>query len=215
MDVLREQAQAVEELPLDMETNKLIIFVKNPILGKVKTRLAADVGNEFALETYKMLLQHTLQVANQSNASVSIYYADFINDDDIWNGFDKQLQEQKDLGSRMSQAFQNEIKKGFKKTLIIGSDCLDISSDIINEAFNSLDKNDVVIGPAQDGGYYLLGSKKLFPKIFQKKKWSTESVFIDTIEDINALNLNHYCLETLSDIDTKVDLDKYEIIKSK
>jgi rSAM/selenodomain-associated transferase 1 len=198
-----------------METNKLIIFVKNPVLGKVKTRLAVEVGNDSALETYKMLLQHTYKVVSNCDASVSVYYADFINDNDLWNSFDKQLQVQEGLGSRMYHAVKNEFDKNFKKVVIIGSDCLDISSKIIMDAFDVLDENDVVLGPAQDGGYYLLGSKKIIPEVFKNKKWSTESVFIDTIEDINKLKLNHFCLETLYDIDTKADLERYEIIKSK
>ena len=195
--------------------NKLIVFVKNPILGKVKTRLAADVGEDSALETYKMLLQHTCKVASNSGVSVSIYYADFINDNDLWNSFDKELQVQEDLGSRMSNAMKNEFDKNFNKVVIIGSDCLEICSSLIQEAFQALEDNDMVLGPAQDGGYYLIGSKKLIPEVFQNKKWSTESIFIDTIEDINKLELKHFCLKTLCDIDTKADLEKYEIIKSK
>lgn len=196
-----------------MAKNKLIIFVKNPILGKVKTRLAADIGQEGALETYKMLLQHTLTVAKNCNASVSIYYSDFINQDDLWDGFDKNIQESGDLGGRMSSAVEEQFSKGYEKVMIIGSDCLDISSKIIDIAFQKLDKTDVVIGPAQDGGYYLIGSRRYVSNIFENKKWSTETVFLDTVEDINKLNLTHVCLETLYDIDTKADLDKYEMIK--
>lgn len=198
-----------------MKKDKLIIFVKNPILGKVKTRLAADIGDESALEAYKMLLQHTYQVALNCNVSISVYYADFVNEDDLWNEFDKKLQVQEDLGSRMFNAFKNEFNNKFERIIIIGSDSLDISSKIILDGFKALNKKDIVIGPAQDGGYYLIGSKKLIPEIFKNKKWSTDSVFIDTIEDINTLKLNHFCLETLYDIDNKADLDKYEIIKSK
>ena len=215
MGALRVRGQVVEAQQLNMETNKLIIFVKNPILGKVKTRLAAEIGDESALEAYKMLLQHTLRVASEINVSISVYYADFINESDLWNDFDKKLQVQEDLGSRMLHAFENEFKNGYQKVIIIGSDCLDISEKIIIDGFKALKDNDIVIGPAQDGGYYLIGSKKLAPELFRNKKWSSDTVFIDTIEDINKLKLNHFCLETLFDIDTKADLDKYEIIKGK
>jgi len=195
-----------------METNKLIIFVKNPIQGKVKTRLAAEIGEAPALEIYKTLLKHTHQVAtNTQEVSISVYYADFVNNNDLWNNFDKKLQEQQDLGSRMNHAIKSEMENGFQNIIIIGSDCLEINPQHIQKAFLSLKTNDIVIGPAEDGGYYLIGLKSLIPDIFKNKKWSTDTVFIDTIEDINRLNLKHMILETLCDIDTKKDLDRYKI----
>ena len=205
--------QAVEEQLPNM--NHLIIFVKKPELGKVKTRLAKDIGEEAALEAYKMLLQHTRNIVNNLDCKITVYYNESILEQDIWNPLNKEVQSGGHLGKKMQDALSKELDHGANKVVIIGSDCLEISSSVIKEAFEQLNNNDVVIGPANDGGYYLLGLKTLHKELFENKKWSTDTVFIDTIEDITKLNLTHFCLKTLNDIDTKADLDRYELIKNK
>ncbi|MCP4521445.1 MAG: glycosyltransferase [Cytophagales bacterium] len=190
----------------------LLIFVRNPILGKAKTRLAATVGAEYALEIYRCLLQYTHKISNELElADKRVYYADFMNDDDLWNGYDKYLQDQeKELGDRMKEAFRKGFEDGYKKVAIIGSDCLELTSNLLQKGFDQLSSDDVVVGPAKDGGYYFMGMNDFYPHIFDDKKWSTDTVFLDTIEDIKREKLSYSLLKTLSDVDTEEDLKNIE-----
>jgi len=108
----------------------------------------------------------------------------------------------------MVHAFETTLKK-YSKAIIIGSDCPEISPDIINEAFTQLDSHDVVIGPTYDGGYYLLGMNEMTPELFKNIAWSTETVFDQTIEIIKNAQLSHAVLEKLSDLDYLEDLEKF------
>ena len=185
----------------------IIIFVRNPVLGKVKTRLAASVGEEKALAIYKELLQHTFDITVYANADKYIFYADSVSDDDLWDagGYFKRIQFDGNLGDRMKRSLNEILDCGYKKVVIIGSDCIELTSSIIEEAFKQLDTNDIVIGPANDGGYYLLGMKKMYPFLFENKQWSTDSVYGETLEGIRKHNLLFHSLEFLTDIDTEED----------
>lgn len=185
----------------------LIIFVRKPEMGKVKTRLAADVGDEKALAIYKHLLQHTFNVCNQVNADKFVFYHEAIVEHDIWNaaGFSKKLQAAADLGEKMKIAFQELFSNGYKEVIIIGSDCLQLSSQIIEEAFSLLKIKDTVIGPAKDGGYYLLGMRTMHKFIFDNKKWSTGSVCSKTIAELEQRRLSVGLLPELTDVDTEED----------
>lgn len=188
----------------------LIIFVRKPESGKVKTRLAATLGNEIALKIYRQLLQHTFDITSGLMAHKFVFYVDAIDEHDMWSakGFYKMLQVNADLGIKMQAAFAEIFKKGHQKAVIIGSDCFELTSDLIDQAFKVLDKNDIVIGPAKDGGYYLLGMKQLYPPLFENKSWSTATVFIDTVRDIARLNLSYEQLPQLTDIDEAGDVPK-------
>ena len=186
--------------------NALIIFVRNPVLGKVKTRLAATIGNEKTLMLYKHLLQHTHAICEHLSVTKFVYYADYINEDDLWNGFEKRLQQGDDLGERMKNAFAELFDTGFKNICIIGSDCYELSSDILADAFEKLKTADVIAGPVTDGGYYILGMNKPVPDFFTNKEWSTDTVFADTLKDAAALKLSLHQLPILHDIDTEEDL---------
>lgn len=192
--------------------NALIIFVRNPILGKVKTRLAKGAGDEGALAIYKELLQRTKEVVLASSADCFVFYADYINNEDLWGAesFKKHLQESGGLGHRMQKAFELVFSKGYKKCCIIGSDCAELSTKIIEQSFTELTEQDVVIGPSLDGGYYLLGMKALRSKLFSAKKWSTETVFSSTLEDVNSQNLSYSLLPQLSDIDYLEDWERFK-----
>ena len=185
----------------------LIIFVRKPELGKVKTRLAATLGDDKALEIYKELLQHTNSVALKTTADRFVFYYNQIDTDDIWaqNNFIKKLQADADLGIKMSNAFSQVFEEEYEKVVIIGSDCFELTSAIISDAFEQLNENDVVIGPANDGGYYLLGMKKLYPKFFENKQWSTVDVYQQTIADFEKEHIKYHVLVTLRDVDTEED----------
>jgi hypothetical protein len=191
----------------------LIVFTRNPELGQCKTRLAKTLGNQSALDIYKYLLQHTANVTKQVNADRYVFYSVDINQDDIWNTthFIKRLQKGKDLGERMHNAFEELFISGYKKVIIIGSDLLDLNADIIENAIATLDHNDLVLGPAEDGGYYLLGLKKLYPELFKNKAWGTETVREDTLADLKNKTVS--LLKPLNDIDTFDDMKHYNQLK--
>nr|WP_298997187.1 TIGR04282 family arsenosugar biosynthesis glycosyltransferase [uncultured Allomuricauda sp.] len=189
------------------ETNLLLIFTRNPELGKCKTRLAAKTGDRAALDIYKFLLNHTVSFTHRLSVSKSVYYSEEIWENDIWDNsiYQKRLQTGKDLGKRMEQAFAHGFDSGFKKIIIIGSDMYNLSKADLEDAFSSLDKHDFVIGPAQDGGYYLLGMTLPNSKVFQNKNWGTETVLEDTLKDLEK--------ENFFLLPEKNDVDHYEDIK--
>ena len=189
------------------EENHLIVFVKNPVAGKVKTRLAKSIGNEKALEAYLLLLSLTRSAAEGANCIRHVFYSDEINDDD-WSSsaFEKHIQTGDTLGERMQNAFETVLAIGAKKAVIIGSDCPLLSSEIIENSFKILEEKDVSVGPATDGGYYLLGMKTSLPFLFKKKNWSTNSVFRETINDLIVNKLSYGLTRELSDLDTEEDL---------
>jgi hypothetical protein len=186
--------------------NALIIFVRNPVLGKVKTRLAAAIGNERALMLYLHLLKHTKEITQNIPVTKFVFYADYINEADIWNGYERRLQQGNNLGERMKNAFEELFAAGFEKICVIGSDCYELTTDIINEAYENLDFCKMVIGPANDGGYYLLGMQLPVKDVFADIKWSTKNVFAQTIEKINQQQLTFHLLTYLNDIDEEEDL---------
>lgn len=191
-----------------MKSDLLIIFYRNPELGKVKTRLAATAGEEKALAIYLKLASHTREVALQTACDRVVYYSDFIDTEDSWSNdqFKKSLQTGESLGERMKQAFANSFDAGYKRVCIIGTDCPGLTTQIINESFVKLKSNDVVIGPATDGGYYLLGMENFWPTLFENKAWSTDSVLSQTVQDAKQLNLLNFLLPTLTDVDEEKDL---------
>lgn len=190
-----------------MNDQLLIIFVKNARLGQVKSRLAKVIGDKSALFIYRQLVEHTLRVTKDLPYDRVVFYSREIEKNDHWEfDFIKQAQKGTDLGARMANAFEWAFAQGYKKVCLIGSDCYELTSDILTKAFNSLDQNQSVIGPALDGGYYLLGMKQLYNELFVNKSWSTERVLAQTLDDFEARGLTYYELPTLVDVDTEEDL---------
>ena len=192
-----------------MTNNLLLIFTRNPELGKAKTRLAKTVGDEKALEIYKFLLKKTKDVTSKVTSDKAVYYSIKIRENDIWdaNIYQKHQQVGVDLGIRMLNAFKNSFEAGYQKVIIIGSDLYDLSSENIEKAFTVLDKNDVVIGPAEDGGYYLLGMNDLQENIFKNKDWGTATVRKDTLTDLQDKAV--FLLEELNDVDVYEDIEHH------
>lgn len=189
----------------------LIIFIKNPILGQAKTRIAQDTGDDEALRIYKLLLEHTRQVAEQFDGDKYLYYSHFIDTDDEWSNdtFIKKLQSQEDLGGRMKSAFAF-LKKQYDKLLIIGSDCYELQLSHLHEAIDALDPHDAVLGPVEDGGYYLLGMKGFYPSLFDNITWSSEEVTAQTYAQAKAHNIDLVSITQLRDVDYLVDWQRYE-----
>ncbi|WP_405412687.1 TIGR04282 family arsenosugar biosynthesis glycosyltransferase [Maribacter sp. Asnod1-A12] len=202
-----EKDEKIIDFTLANSNNLLLIFTRNPELGKGKRRLAATVGDQAAFDIYKFLLNHTVGITKNLYAEKLVYYSEEIWENDIWNNqkFGKKVQVGDDLGIRMANAFQEGFKNGYQKIIIIGSDMLDLSQEDLENAFKSLEKNDFVVGPAEDGGYYLLGMKKYLPELFSNKTWGTETVLKNTLSNLKN--------ETTAILETKNDVDYYEDIK--
>jgi rSAM/selenodomain-associated transferase 1 len=190
-----------------MGKSAIIILIRNPVLGRVKTRLAADIGDFNALSVYKSLLSYTRDITKCIDSTRLLFYSDFIDYNDDWEDqvYEKYVQSGNDFGEKMLNTF-NIALAHHKLAVIIGSDCFELSSDIIELAFKKLKNLDVVLGPAKDGGYYLMGLKKVYPELFQDKNWSTNSVISETINTVKNLELSYSLLPLLGDIDTLQDL---------
>ncbi len=195
-----------------MSKNLLIIFVKNPELNKVKTRLAKSVGGQNALTVYHKLLEHThaTAAAMEMPAEKQVWYSSKIDRTDLWESgdFEKHLQQGESLGARMEKAFRDAFETGYARVVIIGSDCPDLQPSHLDEAFGSLEQNDAVVGPAEDGGYYLLGLSSFTSTVFRNIEWSGPSVLNETMDRLQKKNFTVHKLERLNDIDTLDDLKK-------
>ena len=196
-------------MAIENRDNLLLIFTRNPELGKVKTRLAQGIGEANALTIYKILLQHTHDVVVKVSGKKRIGYSVKVRENDIWESslFEKFQQEGEDLGQRMEHAFSEAFSDGYKKVVIIGSDLYDLQPQHLEQAFEALSTNDTVIGPAKDGGYYLLGMRLLIPEVFKNKSWGSDTVLEKTLEDVRPYSLQ--VLEELNDIDFAEDLEPY------
>ena len=189
-----------------MTKNLIIIFVRNPELGKVKTRLSKSIGDPAALKIYKILLSHTKSVLNSISADKVVYYSEEIQQNDLWSEilYLKKLQKGTDLGTRMKHAFETAFNDLYEKVVIVGSDLYDLNTTHIENALEDLENHDLVIGPSLDGGYYLLGMKELHSAVFKNKSWGTDSVLESTLKDLKQQKVK--LLEALNDIDTFEDL---------
>ena len=188
----------------------LIIFIKNPALGKVKTRLAATIGDEAALAVYHKLSHRAREVALALDVPRHLFYSDFIDGKDDWDNtlFIKKLQAGEDLGERMHLAFVDTLQTS-DKAVIIGSDCPLLTPEIVQLALDQLDEYPFVLGPALDGGYYLLGMRKPSPELFENMEWSTEDVAKITLERMAESGASCYLLPALPDIDVEEDWRVY------
>lgn len=202
---------------MKLEENKeklLLIFTRNPKLGKCKTRLAATIGDQAALDIYMILLRHTAEITKDLNCSKEVHYTEEPETNDLWDKltYTKRLQSGEDLGERMYNAFKSGFQKGYKKIIIIGSDIYDLNSETIEEAFAELENSDFVIGPAADGGYYLLGMKSISKEIFINKEWGTNSVLKDTLNNLRDKKVK--LLQIKNDIDIYEDLKDIDVFQT-
>ena len=199
-----------------LKNNPLVlVFCKNQIIGKVKSRLAMNIGQKKALLVYSELVNKTATVVNSLSSEVHIYYSDYIEENDNFNSskIKKFIQKGNNLGDRMINAL-NISFKNFSPIVVIGSDLWELEISDIMDAFGILKKKNVVIGPSTDGGYYLIGMNYLDTKIFENKNWGQESILNDTIRDIDD-KINIHLLDEKTDIDTYHDLCQFPDLKIK
>ncbi|MCF8233235.1 MAG: TIGR04282 family arsenosugar biosynthesis glycosyltransferase [Bacteroidales bacterium] len=186
----------------------LIIFAKSPVVGKVKKRLIPFLGEAGACDAYKKMLLHTRHVCDRVISDRVVFYTDDRQIFNIWPDdlYQKQAQQGDDIGMRMLSTFEYAFRMGYQKAVLFGGDIIEINPNILQTAFATLDRNEVVIGPASDGGYYLIGMNRLLPGLFYDIDWSTDRVFRQNVEKIEKMALSYAVLERLSDID---DYDDY------
>ena len=192
----------------------IIIFLRYPKEGKVKTRLASSIGYTKATKIYKTIAEHTVDEIKQiQNCNKYIFYSVEDEKDLIkqWLGkrFFYSHQEGTELGERMKNAFAKVFGHGAENVIIVGTDIPELSSAEITKAIKDLEKFDAVIGPSEDGGYYLLGMKKFNQKLFEDIEYSTDKVFDETIDRITKSGMSYNLLNSLDDIDTEKDLTNW------
>ena len=203
----------------------LILFLKYPETGKVKTRLGAEVGFELAAELYRLFIQKTFELGHNSSAQkVFVAFEPADREAEFCEFIPKKFsvfpQEGKNLGERMLNAFQYAFVRGYKNVAILGSDSPTLPLEKIDDAFEKLGKSDLVLGPAEDGGYYLIGLNQAHPGLFENIEWSSSSVMQTTIERAEKLRLQYKLLSVWYDVDTRETLlraakdEKSGVIKS-
>jgi uncharacterized protein len=192
--------------------NILIVFVKYPEPGKVKTRIARELGAEKAADIYSLIAGSVIESVSGSDKYRTVLFFD---PPEMENGIRQWLgrgdvtyepQSGNTIGERMSDAFERVFSGGAEKVVLIGTDVPEITGETVTEAFRLLEFEDAVIGPAEDGGYYLVGLKKPEPFLFDDIEWGSDSVYKRTVERIEKLDLSYKSLDTLRDVDTAEDV---------
>ncbi len=195
----------------------LIIFTRYPEPGRTKTRLIAAIGAEGAADLHRHMAEHALSLAKGSAAyqdvEIKVYYDG--GDQRLfesWLGHDLTYvaQQGDDLGKRMAEAFVETFHESEEPVIIIGTDCPDLTTGVMDEAFRLLSCSDLVLGPAADGGYYLIGLNHPIPELFEGVHWGTNEVLSKTQAIAHSLGLKVSMLETLNDIDRPEDLVSWQ-----
>jgi rSAM/selenodomain-associated transferase 1 len=193
----------------------LIVFLRHAQPGKVKTRLAATMGDTSALSIYRQLVSITLGQVRPLPMPVILFYDGGLPSPlEMEPAFSYQMQCEGTLGEKMADAFSRTLPL-YAKAMIIGSDCPTLTTEIMLDAFRLLDDHDVVIGPAEDGGYYLIGCKALYPFLFDQMPWGTTDVLSKTMAVLVQNHLSFGLLPELNDVDTEEDWNAWSAQKSR
>ncbi len=195
----------------------LIVFTRYPIPGQTKTRLIPALGAVGASNLHRQMTEHTLAQVRQLRAdgvAIEIHYAGAETDRELadWLGADLVYRSQGDgdLGERMVLSIETALQAGHDRVIIIGTDCPGLNPEILQLAFQQLRDRDLMLGPAIDGGYYLIGMQRFIPELFVGISWGTSAVRQQTIEIATKLGLSLGDLPLLADIDRPEDLPIWE-----
>ncbi len=198
-----------------MNTECLIVFTRYPEPGKTKTRLIPALGEEGATNLHRQMAEHTLanirELQNFRPLSIEVHFVGGNSDlmqNWLGSGIVYRTQVEGDLGWRMMSALQTAFNSGMQSVVIIGTDCPDLTAKIIEQAFDQLSSYDLVLGPATDGGYYLIGLRRLVPELFKEINWGTSEVLRKTVAIAVSLDLEVAYLPPLSDVDRPEDIPK-------
>ena len=204
-----------KENTVNIVRSGIFIVMKYPEAGKVKVRLAQSLGEEAAADLYRSFIQDTLTTVQSLDIPyhIAVYPPDSENQFTEWLGPSNQFFHQigMNLGERLKNGFLTMFKKQYQHVIALASDSPDLPVEILREAVSSLRTHKVVIGPATDGGYYLIGfSHDLFiPSVFENMSWSTKTVFRETLSRIESVTKNVHLLPEWTDIDTKTNLREF------
>lgn len=186
------------------------MFVRAPEAGRVKTRLAATLGADGALRVYRRLAEHTVREARAVDAELRVHFTPADRESEVraWLGDGPRYlaQAEGDLGTRMEAAFRSAFADGAERVVIVGSDLPDLTAALLRRAFGALDEHPAVLGPALDGGYYLLGMRAMIPGVFDGVPWSTDAVLARTLQRMRAAGIEPALLPALADVDEADDL---------
>jgi len=196
---------------------RLIVFTRYPEPGRTKTRLIPTLGPEGASELHRRMVERTVACAKELSrrrpVSLEVRYdggGKRVMSAWLGGALAYRRQSPGDLGLRMHEAFVKAFERGAERVVLVGTDCPAISADIFADAFDALGESDVVLGPATDGGYYLIGLKKPAPRLFAGMRWGTENVFRQTMQAADEIGLSAATVAELDDVDLPEDLHAWE-----
>lgn len=186
----------------------LLLFVRYPEAGRVKTRLAKSVGPQEAARIYQKLAETNLKAIHpltRQGVEIVIFFDPPEREEAVkhWlqGPYQYVSQGEGGLGERITHGFEKSFLRGMKKVVILGSDTLNLRTEILQQAYEALTSSDLVLGPAKDGGYYLIGLRRPEPRLFQDIPWSTSRVLALTRLRAEELGLSYTLLEELEDLD--------------
>lgn len=200
---------------MNPEKGCVAVFVKAPEMGRVKTRLARWVGEARACRLYRSFTADVLDTVSGVGGDIRVFFHPPHARKCIvrWLGteYDLSPQRGKDLGERMAQAFAALFREGYGRAVLIGTDFPDLPGAILREALDSLDRSDAVIGPAADGGYYLIGFQagRFRPGVFRRMPWGGAGVYGRTCAAMDREKLTRHTLPSWRDIDEPADLVRF------
>jgi uncharacterized protein len=190
--------------------DRVAVFARYPRVGQVKTRLSPAVPPALALDLHAAMLADTLECALATRAGPPLlYWASEPEGFPVPPGLEVRNQKGADLGDRLAAAFAELLSRPEDRAVVIGTDCPDLTPDLVREAFATLGRHEAVLGPADDGGYYLIGLSRQAPELFRGIAWGTGSVLAQTLERAKGAGLNVAMLGALWDIDTPEDLVRF------
>ena len=200
-----------------MSARRLIVFTRYPIPGSTKTRLIPALGAEGAADLQRQMTEHTLEsvrpLAEEGIGVRVLFDGGEAGEMTQWLGEELDLapQGEGDLGDRMNNAFTGSFQEGFEKVVVIGTDCPSLDSESVMEAFDLLNENTLVLGPATDGGYYLIGIRSdapewLYELVFKNIPWGTDQVLNATVNALAETGLDVGLLDEKADVDEPEDL---------
>lgn len=197
----------------DQPESCVIVFAKAPITGRVKTRLAASLDVAIVVNLYRNFVKDIIEKITTAGHDIKIFYdppgTEPVMRNWLGNGHAFLLQKGTDLGQKMKNAFETIFKSGFDRAVLMGTDIPDLPEKIISDAMAELEIHDAVIGPAVDGGYYLIGFRAhtFLPAVFEEKSWGTSAVYQKTMRNLTAANMNVHQLPKWRDVDEYDDLN--------
>ncbi len=201
-------------MPAPLHDTQIIVLLKAPRLGLAKTRLAGALGDTGALDAYRILVERLIErISRLDCVQLRFTPCDAAADIEPWlikPGWVSRPQGTGDLGERLLSAFESSRSEGFSRTIVIGSDCPYLHEDDLMAAARSMENHQVVLGPAADGGYWLIGLKESRPELFVDIDWGSERVLQQTLSATRRLGLKHQLLRTLSDIDSLDDWNAFK-----